>query len=534
MDVRQRRTLAAYTGLVVVVLGSTANWHVSQNLDTSIRVWLLLQPWSVLLRNVTLVELAPPFWHVLAKSVLAVSPFEAILTLRLLNLALFAVMIPAGYWAGRLLGGAKAGWATVLLLPWSATLLTFVTRTDHYFLYATLAVAYTALLLWTLHEPTRTRALVYAVVTAAFGLTHYFALTYVGGTILALLAVDARAYGSRRVLAATWDDVRSRTLRVDRFDSPSLVPLTVSLLPLCLGYLAWFPSLYSQLVHYRASYDPTYSSLSESVVTMLGFLASQLPAFAPLGGVQSPGLGIVSVVFFTTPLGALGLWSVLRERKRSQIVVVGGASIGAAVVLASGRFYDYRHGLWMAAIAPLVVGVGVRSVAEALGDHGRVSDNWSSVLVVGVLLLLSVSAVPALATSAQVTQKGTDVHRFATVVQESHTDDSVVLTSSPWGEMMLRVHGVDAPIHGVPVDAVDGDRVVPARADYDPGTHPEDFRRVRRLTAGKDRVVVFNAHGMLEDRLPPLPRDLASLGYTRVRTYSEGPNGVIVFERRGG
>ena len=89
-------------------------------------------------------------------------------------------MVPLGYQAGKMLDGRKAAWATALLIPWPSLLIGLITKTDHYTLYATLAVAYTAALAALLRAPTRKRIIEYALTTVAFSFTHYLILHILG------------------------------------------------------------------------------------------------------------------------------------------------------------------------------------------------------------------------------------------------------------------------------------------------------------------------------------------------------------------
>lgn len=523
---RERVLLAGYTVLVAGVLAAVIDWQAPQSFDTGIRIWLLTQPWSALLHNVSRIELTPPFWHLLAKSLLASSPLSAILTLRVLNYLLFVSMVPVGYHAGRLFAGRKTAWGTALLIPWSSITIYHVTRTHHYTLYAVLAVAYTAALVALLRAPTRRRFVAYTGTTLAFSFTHYHALTYVGGTVLVATVLHGWQHDRRRVLRRTWADVRRSELGTYRwFDSPSLLPLFVPFLPVGLLYVAWSPVFYFQYLEYSS--PPAYSSMTGLATAAVLFVANQLPAFGSISLPLSPG--IVTTVFVTIPLGAVGLWRVVDGRDRVQLVVVGSAVVGAATLVLSGRFYSPRHGLWMAAIAPLVMGLGAATVMNELRE--RVSGPDSTLVAVGVCALLAVSAAPAVATVTETTEPETNVDRAADIVRASAASDSVVLSVDPWGEYILRAHGVDVPVYGVPEDAVDGNRAVDTRSDYSPETHPEDLERVRRLVEGKERVVVFNAHGRLEDRLPPLIEHLEDLGFTVVRSYEDGENGAIVLER---
>lgn len=523
-----RVLLSVYLSLVAVVLAVVVEWQAPQNFDNGIRIWVLAQPWSVLFHNISVIELAPPFWHILGKSVLTVSPLSAILTLRILNYLFFISVVPIGYHTGQMLGDQEAAWGTALLIPWSPFLIDFITRTDHYTLYAALAVAYTAILVTLLRNPTRQRFIAYGLITAAFSFTHYYALTYIGGTVLVTVALYFWSYNWRKILQKTWEDVRQQEFGTySWFMSPSLLPIIIALLPVTLVYLVWSPIFYEQYIHYQSGISPAYSSAVGLVTTAIWFIGRQLPAYGPVDFPVS--LGVLTAIFVTVPLGLAGLWTVIRERDRVQLVIVGGAFVGSTTLILTGKFYSPRHGLWMAAIAPIVMGLGIGAIVEKLRE--QVPNHNSKIFIICVLILLAVSAVPALGTINETTEVETNVDSAANIVQTSHTSNSVILTSSPWGEFILRAYGVDAPIYGIPEDAVDRNRALRVRGDYDPETHPDDLKRVKRLVKGRERVIVFNAHGMIENRLPPLLKDLNNLGFTVNREYEKGANGVIILDR---
>lgn len=523
-----RKKISIYTLFVAVVLAVVIDWQAPQNFDTAVRVWTLTQPWSVFVHNMAAIELAPPLWHVLARVIVAISPISVILTLRLFNLALFVLMVPLGYWAGNMLGNRQIGWGTALLLPWSLSLVRFITRVDHYILYATLALLYTASLAALLRQPTRKRALFYTGTTAAFAFTHYYALVYIGSTVLLVLACHLWTHDRDIVVRATVDDLRTQRVALSSWArSPSLVPIGVSLLPVVLLYVAWFPVLFQQYMHYRTSYDPAYSTASALLKTAVTFLYRQLPTFAH-------GLvpGIITLLVVTVPLGVLGLVAISRERDRVQLITVGGAVVAALVLLVGGQFYSPRHGLWLAAIAPLVVGLGIGQLATAISTRQFSARRNRRIFSLGVLVLLAVSAGPAVVSLSQPVEHKTNITRAVDIVQTEYASDSVILSVSPWGEMILRAHGVEAPVYGIPEDAVDGNRAYIVRSDYDPDSYPNDFRRVKAVVSGKDTVIVFNAHGTIQQRLSPLRQDLQQLGYTVRREYQKGDNGVIVFRKK--
>jgi len=527
---RDRILLYGYTTLVAAILAIVIDWQAPQNFDNGIRIWLLTQPWSVLLHNISVIELAPPFWHIFGKSALTVSPLSAITTLRILNYLFFISMIPLGYQAGKMLDDRKAAWATALLIPWSPFLIDFITRTDHYTLYAALAVAYTAALATLLRAPTRKRIIGYALTTVAFSFTHYYALTYVGGTALVALALHILSFDRRKILQKTWKGIQQQELGTySWFSSPSLLPLIIPFLPVTLIYVAWLPIFYDQYIHYQSGVSPEYSSIVGLATTAIWFIGGQLPAFGPVDFPIS--IGVLTVIFVTAPLGFTGLWTVVDKRDRVQLVIIGGAIMGAAIFLLSGRFYSLRHGLWMAAIAPVVMGLGAGAIMDELRERLPSPNRTPKIVAIGIVILLAVSAAPTLATINETTEVGTNVDRAASIVQNSHTPNSVILSTSPWGEFILRAHGVNAPIHGIPEDAVDGNRALRGRGDYAPETHPRDLERVERLVEGKERVIVFNAHGMIENRLPPLLQDLDKRGFSVNRKYEKRANGVIILER---
>lgn len=525
---RDRILLYAYAALVAAILAIVIDWQAPQNFDNGIRIWLLTQPWSVLLHNISVIELAPAFWHILGKSALSVSPLSAITTLRILNYLFFILMIPLGYKIGILLDGRKAAWPTALLIPWSPFLIGFINKTDHYILYAALAIAYTAALAALLRDPTRKRIMVYSLTTVAFSFTHYYALPYVGGTALVALALHMSIFDRWQIFQKTWEGIQQQELGTySWFSSPSLLPIIISFLPVALVYLIWSPIFYEQYIHYQSDFSPAYSSIVGLGTTALWFIGRQLPAFGPVDFPIS--VGVITVIFVTIPLGFTGLWTVNQNRDRVQLVIIGGAIVGAAILLLSGRFYSPRHGLWMAAIAPIVMGLGAGSIMDKL--RKRLPSRNPKIVAIGIVILLAVTAAPALATINETTEVETNVDRAADIVQNSHTSNSVILSTSPWGEFILRAHGVNAPIYGVPEDAVDGNRALRVRGDYAPKTHPRDLERVEQLVEGNERVIVFDAHGSVENGLPLLLQDLNKLGFTVNRKYEKGPDGVIILVR---
>ncbi|WP_137284587.1 hypothetical protein [Halorussus salinisoli] len=528
---REIKVISGYTVIVGVIFASVINWQTPQNYDNGIRIWLLTQQWAVLLSNITVIELAPPLWHIFGKFGITLSPLSPILTLRIMNLLLFLIMIPTGYYAGRMLGSQKAGWGTALILPWSTYLISFITRTDHYILYASLAVIYTAILASLISNHTRTKSLLFALTTAAFAFTHYYALTYIAGTVFAAVALKVRVHGWQKVMQTTYNDAQQRRFGLyGWFKSPSVVPLASHLFPSCFLYLLWMPRFYKQIIHYHERFSSAYSSLTELVITAILFIGRQLPTFAPIDEIRF-SLGIGIVVVFTVPIGFIGLVNSFRNPNQVRTTIIGGAFIGAGILLMTGRFYSPRHGLWMAAIAPIILGLGMEVIATKAWKSPIILDRYSAIQVIGIILIISISAVPALATINETTEIETDVNRAADVVQNSYTANSVILSSHPKGEMILRAYGVEAPIHGVPEDSIKEEKAVRVRGDYHPDTHPNDFRRIQRLTEGKNRVILFDARGTTEQLLSPLKRDLKTLGYKLVEEYREGANGVIIFER---
>jgi hypothetical protein len=533
-DRRNWVLIAAYCIAVLAIAAIAVDWTLSQNFDTAIRIWLVQSPWVTLIHNVGVIELAPPAWHIIAKAVLMVSPFDPVSTLRGFNLALFVVNIPLGYLVGRELVGRDKALIVAAVMPLNPYLFSFVLRTDHYMLYTTLTLLYTATLLRLYTSPSHQRALLYVVATIVYGFTHYYAMAFIGGSVLAVLGIQQFRHTPRTTIQSTLADVRSLSTGIDRnqyFRDRSLLPTATMHAPLAVVYVAWTPMLLVHLTKYDS--EPAYTSILK-LFSQLGYVVYTV--------LPTPSTGEFALKFLVLGLFVpVGVYCVLLAARNDRIAIVLGAScIGGAAVLAAGAFYNPRHLLWVSPVAQVLIGcvVAMALTQSRLLLNSTNSSTQRRYLPLTFSMLIVLLAVAPIGSSMVAPRTGhPDVGLDTVTERVNHTsrtsENAVVLTSVPNGEYILRVNGFKNPVFGVPEDALRRrHRARLVRNDYDPATYPQDEARVRRLVANADTVIVFVAHGDIDRNRAPLDTTLNEAGFVRTQRYYSNNNGMIVYERR--
>jgi len=533
----RRAFLTGYAFVVVALTLPIIDWHTSMDFDNAIRVWVVTRPLDTIVHNVREWELAPPLWHFLAHGLTRLSPLSPVVTVRLLNYGLFVSLIPLVYRIGQALDAPRAGLIAAVLVPWNQTLFDHVTTANHYLLFAALGAAYTWLLLRvTVGDGSRRTWVGYALVTAAYGFTHYFAIVHVAAAALTVAVVDGHHRGVFRALAR--GDLRStRTRLVERLDGVSPARFAAAHLPLGVLSVLWLPVLLRQ---YR--YQP---QVQESIfpLTQLAFeTLRQLYYYFP-DRLFPPAL---LVLLMGGPLVAV-LGRARYHRGIRLLLVMTAAAFGIGTFVFSSR--DPEHLFFLSVLVPIVVGFGLSVLAtHTVAAARRLRDERdrpaASLCVVGVLLLGLVAApYAATAVDPNPPVRDTDLKGAQAFATEYVTEETAVLSVTQWGQLILHVYGAPfaARTYGVPYNITSRPNLIRPRTQagvytdasrivYSPEQRPRDRRRLRRLVSGHDRVVVFVAHGF-PDRVEPLVADLRRFGYRRATSMRTDENGVLVYDR---
>lgn len=482
--------LAGYSLLAVRI-----DWHRSPMFDPALRYFIVTSPWEHILTNVTYIELAPPGWHILAKIITTLSPFSTPLTLRAVNFALYLGLIPLGYSLGRELHTWRAGLLAAALVPAHQRVFNTVPRGDHYALlvFGSLAVLLTALH-YTRTESRRWLA-AYAATITIYGLTHYYALPVAVSVILVGTVVVAYQYPAQR---RAW---------------------VVSHVPVTVAWTAWLPRFIDQHQMYAHKMP---STVNPHAVTMHMEVIS--PGGSPPGYWLAAAvlLAYLAVRIYRTPVR---LWPL------AAIYLGTGLLITKSVV---GSTITPRQAPHLPVLAALLAAIaGAMLIADA--RQRLTGARWRHRVVGVTVAVLLVSAVVVPYAGAAVGlqdsrwQGGFDDYS-AVASQYADDEDTAVLSVLHYGEGILRFYGVDTEVWGMPVDAITADGRAHHPIHMEMAYTTADRDRLDAAVEGKERVVVFLAHGAGE-RSDQLIRDLKNRGFTVEKRDVPNGNGVLVLTR---
>lgn len=520
--------LLAYIIIVSLLTFPLIDWNTSMNFDTSVRLWVVQSPWQHLLHNIKYVELSPPAWHIGMKLLIQLSPIDPVVTIRGVNYLLYLALVPVGYLLGRRIYDDFTGLLAAGLLPLNQLVFDFTTRVDHYILFGVLTLVFSwSLLVWIQAPLKRRRVILHAAVTTFYGAVHYYAALY----ILAATSVALYLYwdfGFQRVLESV-DRKRLNISSLSGTASRRTETLVGTHLPLGIFYIFWLPVFFSQYRAFRTTFGGQPNlALHKLVIRSIGLLRHFF-AEAPY-----PRLVFAGIAFLILGLAMAGTYV---NDNREIWTVVAGSSLTLGLVVASGGFYAPRHVFFLAGIVPVTLAAGVRYGLSFISDQTYTTVR-SGIVVFGVGLLIILLVTPYVTTGGTFDppERDTDLRGVTDFVAAHANSHTVIISSHPWGELILDTYGVarSVPVYGVPTDAVAGNhRIDPVRGRtrYSPSTHPSDYRKVRSWIEGAETVIIFDARGHPYGLYDPLLSDLRNVGYYCDRMTRSGDNGALVFRQ---
>lgn len=496
------------------------------NFDTSVRLWIVQSPWQHLLHNIQYVELSPPAWHIGMKLLIQLSPVNPVITIRGVNYLLYLALIPVGYLLGHRIYDDFTGLLAAGLLPVNQLVFDFTTRVDHYMLFGVLTLVFSwSILVWIQAPLKRRRVLLHAVVTTVYGAVHYYAALYIlGATSVALYLYWN--WGFQRVL----ESVERKRLNISSL-SGSASRRTKTLvgihLPLGLFYIYWLPVFFSQYRAYRTTFtgqpNLAFHKLVIRSVGLLRHFFAEAPYPRPVFA------GIAFVILGSALAGTYA------DDNREMWTIVTGSSLTLGLIVASGGFYAPRHVFFLAGIVPVILATGIRYGASYVTGQ-TYSTLRSAIIVLAGGLLVVFLLTPYITTGVALDspERDTDLRTVTDFVEAHAGERTVILSSHPWGELILETYDVapSVPVYGVPTDAVTSDRRVRrvrGRTRYSPSVYPSDYRKVRSWTEGAETVIVFDARGHPYELYDELLTDLRELDYSCEKTIRSGDNGALIF-----
>jgi mannosyltransferase len=222
----------------------------------------------------------------------------------------FAVLtVPAAFWAGRTLGGARSGWMAAVVAGCHPFLTFFAQETRMYALLALVALVFAAVLAHAFALRDRRFLPAVVVVGALLAYTHNWGLFLLGGGILALGATGWR----RR-------DERGSLVR----------DAVVAYAGIGLLYLPWVPTLLDQAAHTGAPWSarPGLQAVVAAVFTTLGGGGSG-PLLLVVGGV---GVAVLLARPLPLPGTATELPGVVRVRRARVVELLLALLVGALLL----------------------------------------------------------------------------------------------------------------------------------------------------------------------------------------------------------
>lgn len=533
----RRRTLllAGYLSLVIVLTLPVIDWRTSVDFDNSVRVWIVTRPFDTIVNNVREWELSPPLWHILMHWVVQLSPDAAIPIIRVVNYVLYLGLVPVAYLIGARIDSKAAGGVAALLVPWNQTVFDHVTETNHYLLFAFLAGLFTWLLFVVLAgRTTRRQWLAFALIAAAYGFTHYFAVLHISSAAIVVVVLISYRNGVFRSLYhrefnAIWQRL------MDDIEGVSLSHYLLAHLPLGGLLLVWLPVTIQQY-----QYQPQVAEQTPGVIYVVVSGVGQLWYYFP-----ERTLPPVVIAFVMGFVLLTVLYRASSNRTISIFVAKMALAFGAIVLVFESS--DPEHVFFLSVLVPVTVAVGVVAFGRKLrGIHPssqtlpaprRVVILTISVLLVGLIF----APYLATATNPHPPEPKTDMKGAVAFADRYTTENTIVLSATQWGQLTLHVYNprLAERSYGVPYNITNhpdkirkgtqkGVYTETSRIVYNQGVRPEDRQRLTRITADKNRIVLFVAHGF--NRIHELEADLERFGYEQIARMKTRNNGVIVYD----
>jgi hypothetical protein len=241
---------------------------------------------------------APPLYYMLLHVWIGVVGGDGESRMHALSVLFAVLTVPAGWWAGRRLFGARSGWATAALCATCPLLTYYAQETRMYSLVALLGLLSTASFAMTYAVRDRRALPVFSIVTALTVYTHNWGLFLSVGMGVAFLVLWRTAPPQER--------------------GPLLRDGLIGFGALALLYLPWVPTLLFQAAHTGAPW------------------AEQPPLGAIVTGLQNL-VGGVETALLVTIIGAAGLTALrggAEGTSRSRTVVALAVALGVSVALA--------------------------------------------------------------------------------------------------------------------------------------------------------------------------------------------------------
>ncbi|MDL0128086.1 hypothetical protein [Halobacterium salinarum] len=457
--------------------------------------------------NVYHIELAPPLWHTIGKVLTIISPAGDIITIRIFNYILYLSLIPLGYLSGSELAGRPGGIGAALILPLSQRLLQYVTRPDHYMLFATLSLVYVFFAFRVVSGSQKYRDLVgLAMTVPALALVHYYGL------------ILGAVFG---VLGLFYSGVKNRWLRKGDWNNQQVLNWTVCHSTVVLAPILFHPYYISHITRTGGStIGPGYSLQS-----LLGYY--------PI--LQIDGFSTSIAITMTIGLILLGAMNTNR-RSLFAFPIIGVSSLLAVAMFR--QTYHPRHLFFFTTLIPLLIGASLGSLFCTARDAVTTKRMKTAVVIALVVCSTAVIYVDS-TTEYQKVQTETGTEKAAKMVEQNVTDSTIVLAVTPMAEMTLRTYqpGLGVPIYGMTGDGNQFDlitssgKVLPRRyitgnSTVRPSSPPTEIGEV-------DRIIVYLAHGYTESRYGNIPPLLYENGYHQESSKIYWNNGVEVFDKNG-
>ncbi|HEV2770547.1 MAG TPA: glycosyltransferase family 39 protein, partial [Solirubrobacteraceae bacterium] len=346
---RHARTLAIFAVLVLVGLSAflrTRAIGAGFWIDEGIAVGIASYPLPEIPR-VLLQDGAPPLYYLLLHVwIAAFGDGEAVT--HALSAGFAVLTVPAAFWAGRSLFGARAGWMAAIIAAVHPFLTYYAQETRMYTLVALLSLLACATFAHAFVHRRRAYLLPFAASLTLLALSHNWGLFLGLGTLAALVMVG-RATADRRAL------------RRDAALAYGVVALT---------YLPWVPSLVRQALSTGAPWSerPDLAALSGGIVQALGGTA-----------------GALAVVL----VGGAGLWrlvdrdrAVTADQQRRRLVALTLITVTTATLAGAWLSSQVSPG-WAVRYMAVVVGPAMLIVAVGLAHARRLGLVALVLLAVG-------------------------------------------------------------------------------------------------------------------------------------------------------
>jgi len=315
-------------------------------IDEGIAVGIASYPFAEI-PGVLLQDGAPPLYYLVLHLWISVFGDGEAVT-HALSAGFALLTVPAAFWAGRSLFGARAGWMAAIVAAVHPFLTYYAQETRMYTLVALLSLLTCATFAHAFVHRRRAYLVPFAASLTLLALSHNWGL-FVGLGTLAALVVVARATPDRR---------------------PLLRDAALAYGIVALGYLPWVPSLVRQALTTGAPWSerPDLAALSGGIVQAVGGTA-----------------GALAVVL----VGGAGIWrlfgrdrAVTVDQQRRRLAALALVTVAAAT-LAGAWLASQLSPAWAVRYMAVVVGPAVLIVAVGLAHAHRLGLVALVLLAVG-------------------------------------------------------------------------------------------------------------------------------------------------------